>query len=264
GGRARGVGAELRPGAGSEGAWRAADRDEADPLGAGQDLAQLVGPDANHRSREKLELAAVGDERRGAAQRDVDLFLVRVERVGAVLVVWVAVPVGREREDLHPPGAHAELGARTAGEAAVDRLHLVDRLHRYVHHRAPPRRKSSSGGSTRPRGETNRHGRIEFRQPTPAELLLGERAALRDRALGDRLEPARLGREDDPEGTPVAGVALAAYQLLSLEQAHHRRHRLLAEPGAGGELALTQAVLLEERHEDRAVARAHVAPAGGA
>src|SRR5207244_9141698 len=42
------------------------------------------------------------------------------------------------------------------------------------------------------------------------------------------------------------------------------RHRLLAQPCPACELAHAQAVLFEQRHQDRAVARPHLAPAGGA
>src|SRR5207247_1298384 len=113
------------PRTGREGAGRATDSHETDPLRARKDLAQLIRPDPDHRARAELELAAVRDERRGTAERDVDLLLVRVERLGTVVVVWVAVPVGRQREDLHPPRCHAELRPRAADKAAIDRLHLV-------------------------------------------------------------------------------------------------------------------------------------------
>ena len=65
-----------------------------------------------------------------------------------------------------------------------------------------------------------------------------KRCELRDRSLGDRLEPARLGGENDAESSPVVRVALAPYQSLPLEQADHGRDRLLAQPGAAGELPI--------------------------
>jgi len=76
-----------------ERARRAADRDEADPARPGSNLSELVGTDARHRPGPELELAVFGDERRGPAERDVDLRLVRIECLGAVVVVRVAVPV---------------------------------------------------------------------------------------------------------------------------------------------------------------------------
>ena len=85
----------------------------------------------------ELELTVVGNQRRLTRERNVDLLLVRIERVGAVLVVRIAVPVGRQGEDLHAPSCHTELGASPARQAAVHRLHLVDRLDRHVRHRAP-------------------------------------------------------------------------------------------------------------------------------
>ena len=105
---------------------------------------------------------------------------------------------------------------------------------------------------------------FERREAGLAEPLAGEGAELGERVFGDGFEPAGLGGEDDPVGAPVVGVALAAHQLLALEQPHHRRHRLLAEPGTAGELAHPQPVLLEQRHQNRAVTRPHLAPAGGA
>src|SRR5919197_1345118 len=151
------IGPDLCPRPGCERAGRAADRHEPDPLRARADLAQLVGADADHRARAELELATVGDEGRRAAERDVDLLLVGGERLGAVVVVRVTVPVGRQREHLHPPGRHAKLGTRAAREPAVDRLHVVDRLDRYVRHRPPPSsREDLSRGSTRAPSETNR------------------------------------------------------------------------------------------------------------
>ena len=97
-----------------------------------------------------------------------------------------------------------------------------------------------------------------------AEQVVSERTELGERALGGGLEPAPLGGENDPERAPVRGVPFAAHHSLALEQADHGRHRLLAQPRAARELSHAQSVLLEQRHEDRAVARAHLAPAGGA
>src|SRR5262249_30723565 len=77
-------------------------------------------------------------------------------------------------------------------------------------------------------------------------------------------ESPGLGGEDDAERAPVVRVALAPHELLAFEQAHHRRHRLLAQSGPTGELAHAQAVLFEQRHQDRAVARAYLAPPRGA
>ena len=65
---------------------------------------------------------------------------------------------------------------------------------------------------------------------TPAAVcppLLREGAELGERALGHRLEPACSGGEDDAECAPVVGVAFATHQAVALEEAHHRRHRLL-------------------------------------
>ena len=87
---------------------------------------------------------------------------------------------------------------------------------------------------------------------------------LGERALRHRLEPARLRGEDDAKRAPVVEVALAAHELLAFEQAHHRRHRLLAQPRPERELSHPQAVLFEQRHQDRAVTRPHLAPAGSA
>jgi hypothetical protein len=101
-------------------------------------------------------------------------------------------------------------------------------------------------------------------QPPLAEALSCEGIELGERVLRHGLEPACLGGEDDAEGASVVGVALAAHQPVAFEQAHHRRHRLLAEPGTASELTDAQAVLFEQRHQDRAVARPHRVPAGGA
>jgi hypothetical protein len=60
--------------------------------------------------------------------------------------------------------------------------------------------------------------------------------------------------QDDAKHAAVVGVALAAHQLLALEQAHHRRHRLLAQPRPARKFPHTQPILLEQRHQDRAVA----------
>src|SRR5262249_5374651 len=132
------IGAELGPCSRGEGARCAADRHESDSFRAGEDPAQLIGTDAGHHSRAELELAVVRDEGRSTAERDVHLLLIGVDGIGAVVVMRVAAPAGWEREDLHSPGRYAELGARATSEAAVHRLHVVDRLDCYVRHRAPP------------------------------------------------------------------------------------------------------------------------------
>src|SRR5215831_16966057 len=98
--RARRVGAELRPGTGSEDPRRTADGDEADSIRAGPDPAELVRSDTGHRSRAQLELTVVRDQGRRPAERDVDLLLIRVERVAAVIVVGIVLPAWGQREDL--------------------------------------------------------------------------------------------------------------------------------------------------------------------
>src|SRR5262249_28417171 len=126
--RHRRIGTELRPRAGREGAWGTADGNEANPFRTPNDSAEPIRADSDHRPGWELELAAVGHQSRLPLEGNVDLFLIRVESLGAVLVVRIPVPVGRQREDLHAPGRHAELGSSPTGQAAVDRVHIVDRL----------------------------------------------------------------------------------------------------------------------------------------
>jgi hypothetical protein len=68
-------------------------------------------------------------------------------------------------------------------------------------------------------------------------------------------------RQPDPERSPVPRIALSTDEPAALDEADERRHRLLAEAGTGRKLAHSQAVLLEEREEDRSVRRADVAEA---
>lgn len=124
--------------------------------------------------------------------------------------------------------------------------------------------KSWSASSARAGAHPLLQGVFDRLQPPLAETLLRQGSEFLERALGSGFEPACLGGEDDAEGTSVVGVALAADQPVAFEEAHHRRHRLLAEPGTACEFADAQAVLFEQRHEDRAVARPHRAPAGDA
>src|SRR5215831_2842445 len=83
----RRIGAELRPGARSEGPRGAADGDKTNPVRAWNDSTELIGPDPNHHPWTELELAVVGDEGRLTSERNVDLLLVRIERLCAVFVV---------------------------------------------------------------------------------------------------------------------------------------------------------------------------------
>src|SRR5262245_4463019 len=79
----------------------------------------------------------------------------------------------------------------------------------------------------------------------------GERCAhegveLAEHALDDGLECPSPRRQEDERRPPVVGMRRAANEAVALEQADHRRHRLLAQPRSGRELAHAQAVLLEE------------------
>ena len=128
-----GGGAELRPRRRLERAGPPAERDEADPVRPGQDPPQLLRADAGHHPRHAARTArSSGDERRRAGERDVDLLLVRVERVGVVVVLRIAVPVRAAASAPASPTRYAERRPRPARKPAVDRLHLVDRRHRHV------------------------------------------------------------------------------------------------------------------------------------
>src|SRR5215210_7066398 len=56
-----------------------------------------------------------------------------------VVVVRIPIPLGRQRQHLHAPRRHAELGAPAARNAFEDRLDLVDHRERHVGHRLTPR-----------------------------------------------------------------------------------------------------------------------------
>jgi hypothetical protein len=78
---------------------------------------------------------------------------------------------------------------------------------------------------------------------------------LAEHPLDDGLEATRPRCQVNERRPSVRRVRRSPNEAVALEQADHRRHRLLAQPGAGGELAHPQAVLLEEGDEQRAVRR---------
>src|SRR5262245_2040919 len=78
---------DLRPGAGLERTGAPADREEPESVRPRQDPPRLLRPDARHRPGAQLERRTVGDEPCRALERDVDLFLVWVERVRPVGVL---------------------------------------------------------------------------------------------------------------------------------------------------------------------------------
>ena len=123
-------------GEGSKRPRHRAQGDELDSLVAGNDPPELLGTDPRHHPRPQLEHLLAGMEEPGALERDVNLLLVRVLDVRVVPVVGVAVPVRRQRHHLHPPASHAQGRARSPRESVVDRLHLLERCHRHIHHDA--------------------------------------------------------------------------------------------------------------------------------
>jgi hypothetical protein len=81
---------------------------------------------------------------------------------------------------------------------------------------------------------------------------------LAEHPLDDGLEATRPRCQVNERRPSVRRVRRSPNEAVALEQADHRRHRLLAQPGSGGELAHAQAVLLEEGNEQRSVRRPHV------
>src|ERR671923_1385136 len=126
---------QLRPGRWVECSRPPAEDEHPDSVGTRQHAPVLLRADTGHDARNEVEPLLVGDEGRRARERDVDLLLVRVERVRVVVVVRIAVPVWREREDLHAPGGHAQGCARSPRDPAVDPLHLVNGRNGHVRFR---------------------------------------------------------------------------------------------------------------------------------
>jgi hypothetical protein len=85
-----------------------------------------------------------------------------------------------------------------------------------------------------------------------------EGVELAEHLFDDGLEGPRPWRQADERRSSVSGVRRATNEAVALEQADHRRHRLLAQSGSVCEVAHAQAVLLEEGDEQRPVRRPHI------
>ena len=101
------------------------------PVVARPDLALDAGADAGDVVGVEREALAFDLDLAAAAQRQVDLLLA----VLAVVVLGVAVEVGRQVDHLHAERLDPELGPGALEGAAVDGLHVVDLLHRVSAHR---------------------------------------------------------------------------------------------------------------------------------
>jgi hypothetical protein len=94
------------------------------------------------------------------------------------------------------------------------------------------------------------------------EGLGDESLELGERRLRHRAKTVRALGEEDEGCAAVARVGATLDEVVALEEAHHRRHRLLAQASTGGELTHAEAVLLEKGDEDRPVGRSDVRIAG--
>src|SRR5262249_39149308 len=111
----------------------AAEHEDPDPVVARPDLAGHTGADPGDVIGVERMALAVYLQLAAAAQRHVDLLLA----VFAVIVLGVALEIGRHVDDLHAEGFDPQLGARTLERPSIDGLQLVDLLHRVVAHRGP-------------------------------------------------------------------------------------------------------------------------------
>ena len=178
------------------------------PSSPGTIRRSCSGPDPRHHPGPQLEGLAVGVQEPRALERDVHLLLVRVLDARVMPMVWVPIPVRRQRHHLHAPAADAQCRTRSPREPVVDRLHLLERCHGHVHHDAllrsvgrprarpsrvpnffnPRSRENSSAGAERSIRPASREA-VQLRRP-PAT---SSRAAPRKGAQGGARPPARQG-----------------------------------------------------------------------
>jgi hypothetical protein len=128
---------------------------------------------------------------------------------------------------------------------------------------SPGRRWTSTPATTRWGCELQEVAQhvFELRDASRSQLALGEPLELTDHTGGDRLEASCAWRQKDARSACIVGIGTARHEALGFQLADERRHRLLAQSCPPRELAHPQAVLLVERHEDRAVRRTDVAVA---
>jgi hypothetical protein len=107
-------------------------------------------------------------------------------------------------------------------------------------------------------------GAIDGREFSRAEDGCDLGVELGEDVGGDRCERACPLGQEDQGGAPVCGIRTPFDQPVAFEPAHERRHRLLRQPSATGQIAHSEPVLLVERDQDRPIGRPHLRePAGG-
>src|SRR5919109_4053754 len=95
-----------------------------------------------------------------------------------------------------------------------------------------------------------------------AESAPDEAVEVGEHLLGNRLEGATPSGQEDQRGATILGIGAPLYESVTLQPAHHLRHRLLAQVCPLRELAHSQTIVFEEGQQGRPVRRADVSVAG--
>src|SRR5215218_146717 len=106
-------------------------------------LALGAGGDAGHVVRVEREALAVDLDLAAPLDRQEDLLLA----VFGVVVLVVVLEIRGQVDHLQPERLDPEFGSRPFESSAIDRLHLVDSLHRVLAHRRLPFCRRPPGGS---------------------------------------------------------------------------------------------------------------------